>query len=319
MKLFIYGTIGKEVRSSDIVSQIGKNKDDVIDVHINSPGGSVYEGFAIYNALQRESLKRTVRTHIDGLAYSAASWISQAAKKGNRFMSKVSQFGIHQALNMGGGNKEDLENQIEQLAKIDEVQVYIYSQHTGLDDKDITAIMEAGKVLSYKEALSSGFIDGEAQTQKLAANFNLNTDMDFEKLSNLFKSAKGEAEVLDEVKEKTEAKLAEDLEKAETPAEVLTKDLVSASDFENYKGTVRPILEAIFEYISEQPKKEEIFAEIAKVSNKKMIELVSQIQSNKQVPTPEETAFNDKAEQVESYGPLNLGDTNVFELFKKEE
>jgi hypothetical protein len=94
--------------------------------------------------------------------------------------------------------------------------------------------------------------------------------------------------------------------------------LVSSKDFGNYKGTVQPILEAIFEYISEQPKKEEIFEEIAKVANKKMVELVSQIKSDKTVPTPDETSFNDKADQLESFGPLNLGDTNIHELFKTE-
>ena len=86
MKIFIYGHVGSDVQSSEIVSQIENNKDEEIQVFINSPGGNVFEGLAIYNALNRAKETAKVSTHIDGLAFSAASWISQAATKGNRFM-----------------------------------------------------------------------------------------------------------------------------------------------------------------------------------------------------------------------------------------
>ena len=316
MKVFIYGTIGSEVRASEIISQIESTKDSAIDVYINSPGGSVYEGFAIYNALQRHSEK--VSTYIDGLAYSAASWISQAAPAGRRFMSRASHFGIHQALNMGGGNKADLEDQIEQLAKIDEVQEFIYSTSSGLSSESIRGLMESGKPLSYEQALANGFVDGEGQdyVQQLAANFNLNNNMDLlNDFQNFLKGAKGEGST-EEVAEKVEAKVAENLEKAETPAEVLGKDFAKLTDFEEYKANVEPMLTAMFEYIKEQPKEADINKMVAEKVAEEMKGLLSKIKSTATVPTPVEAGYD--SEQVESFGPLTLGDvTSVNDFFKK--
>ena len=58
-KIFIYGQIGREVRASEIVKAIATDK-ETIDVYINSPGGNVYEGMAIFNALERHG---DVNTH----------------------------------------------------------------------------------------------------------------------------------------------------------------------------------------------------------------------------------------------------------------
>ena len=314
MKVFIYGTIGREVSSKDIIQQIESNKDDSIDVYINSQGGSVYEGFAIYNALQRH--KDKVSTYIDGLAYSAASWISQAAPKGRRYMSKVSQFGIHQALNMGGGNKADLSNQIEQLAKIDEVQEFIYSTSSGLSSEDVQSLMKAGKTLSYDEAYANGFIDGEAQEQQLAANFNINNNMDLlNQFQDFLKGAKGEGST-EEVTEKVDAVVAENLEKAETPAEVLGKDFAKLKDVEEFKANVMPALETMLSYITEQPKTEDIDKMVAEKVAIEMKALLSKIKSTATVPTPVEAGY-DQVEQVESFGPLTMGNINKSELFKR--
>ena len=318
MKIFIYGTVGGEVQSADIVSQIETNTDEEIEVFINSPGGAVFEGLAIYNALNRAKDSTKVSTHIDGLAFSAASWISQAASKGQRFMSKAAQFGIHQASNFGGGNKEDLTNQIEQLAKIDDVQEFIYTNSSKLPKKAIREIMQEGKTLSFKESMALGFVDGEAMPQKVAALFKTNNKMDLEKLKALITGAKGE-ETLPEIDEKVKATLKKNLEKAETPADVLGKDFAKSKDFESYKKHVEPILEGMFEYIKDQPSKEDIAKMVKESTIEAMKNLLNQVRTTEAIPTAEESGFDDKINEVASYGPMDLGNMNFYDLEKMTE
>ena len=317
MKIFIYGTVGGEVKSSDIVSQIENNTDEEIQVFINSPGGNIFEGLAIYNALNRAKESTKVSTHIDGLAFSAASWISQAATKGQRFMSKAAQFGIHQASNFGGGNKEDLSNQIEQLAKIDDVQEFIYTNSSGLPKKAIREIMQEGKTLSFKESMEFGFVDGEAVPQKIAAYFKTDNNMNLKDLASLIKGAKGE-ETLPEIDEKVKAKLKETLEKAKTPAEILGKDFAKSEDFESHKKHIEPILEGIFEYIKDQPSKEDIAKMVKESTKEAMIDLLKQVRTTEAIPTAQESGFEDKENVLATYGPMDLQGMNFWDLQKMD-
>lgn len=315
MKIFIYGTVGGEVQSADIVSQIENNTDDEIEVFINSPGGDVNEGTAIYNALNRAQRTAKVSTHIDGLAFSAASWISQAATKGNRFMSKTAQFGIHQASNFGGGNKEELKTTLERLAKIDEVQEFIYTSSSGLPKKAVREIMSAGKILFFKESMALGFVDGESVPVKVAALFKTNNKMNLKELSALITGAKGE-ETLPEIDEKVKATLKKNLEKAETPAEVLGKDFAKSEDFESYKGHVEPILEGIFEYIKDQPSKDDIAKMVKESTIEAMKNLLNQVRTTEAIPTAEESGFDDKTNEVASFAPMDLGGASFWDIQK---
>ena len=166
-KIFIYGQIGKEVKASEVVKQIASDPGH-IEVYINSPGGNVYEGIAIYNQLQKHG---DVSTFIDGLAYSAASWVALAAPKEKRFMAKNAQFGIHNAMNFGGGNKEALQAQIEVLDRIDNAQVELYQESTELEASEIREIMKRSQPLEFTEALALGFVSGEHTPSKIAALF----------------------------------------------------------------------------------------------------------------------------------------------------
>ena len=316
MDLFIYGQIGREVKASEVVQAIAQTKEP-INVYINSQGGNVYEGMAIYNALERHG---DIATHIDGIAYSAASWPVLAAPREKRFMAKNAQFGIHNAINFGGGNKEELKAQIEVLDRIDKAQIEIYEHKTDLAASEIVEIMKRGTPLSFEEALSLGFVSGEHQPQEIAAIFTnfIKTDMGFkiEDLISFKKQATNEEPVKEEIKAEVEDKVEAEHKKAETPAEALSANFTQKSDFEAYKAITEPFMNAIIEYIQDQPKKEEIEKMIDKAANAKLVELLSNINSQGSVPAPEETQFAE-AKQQETFEPLTLGKGSFWKI--KEE
>jgi ATP-dependent protease ClpP protease subunit len=308
MDIFIYGAIGYEVDAKDIIADISKATDE-LNVHINSPGGNVYDGFAIFNALQKK--RDILSTYIDGLAYSAASWLAISAPSERRYMSTASQFGIHQASNFAGGNKDELEKQLDALEKIDSIQVEIYSKATGLSEDRIKDIMSADRVLNLSEAKEFGF--QEYQPEKIAALFKLNN---MSKLDDLLKHFKGE-EKAPEIEAKAEEKVKEAHAVAETPAEALGANFTAKKDFEELKASVEPFMTAIIDYIKDQPKQEEIEASIKKEVNAAMVSILGQIRTESAIPQAENTQFYEKKEEAKSFEPLTI-DKPVHELLNNK-
>lgn len=311
MDIFIYGVIGVKALAADLVPKI-QSANDHINVHINSPGGDVHEGIAIYNALERKA--PNVSTYIDGLAYSAASWIALVPDKDQRFMSPNSEFGIHQAYSPRGGNKKELESNIDRLKRIDETQIALYEAKTGLNRKQIEAIMERDKPLSYDEALELGFIAG--QSEKLAALFKIDNMSLLDDLMKFRSHAKGEEKV-PEVEAKAEETVKAAHTEAETPAQALAANLTPKQDFEEFKASVEPFMNAIIDYIKDQPKQEEINATIKKEVNAAMVQMLGQIRTEAQIPQAENTPFAEPKSQQEA--PLELGDADLNLLFTKPE
>ena len=313
MDVFIYGQIGVEVNARQVISQIANEK-EALNVHINSPGGNVYEGFAIFNALQRK--REILTTYIDGLAYSAASWLAIASPAERRFMSKASQFGIHQASNFSGGNKEDLESQIEALEKIDSIQVEIYSEATGISEARIRDVMQSSKTLNLSEAKEFGF--KEYQPEKLAALFKIDNMSLLDDLMNFRNHAKGE-EKIPEVEAKADEAVKAAHEEAETPAQALSANFTVKKDFEEFKAATEPFMDAIIDYIKTQPKKADIEASIKEAVNNAMVTLLGQVRTEADIPQAKSTPFYEKQEQEpQSYSPLTL-DKSVHELLNNNE
>ena len=310
-KIFIYGQIGKEVKASEVVKQIASDPGH-IEVYINSPGGNVYEGIAIYNQLQKHG---DVSTFIDGLAYSAASWIALAAPKNQRFMSPNAQFGIHAAMNFGGGNKDQLQAQIEVLERVDKAQIELYQSATDLSSGEIKEIMKRDQPLEFTEALALGFVSGEHTPSKIAALFNTNNNNMF-KIDDLLtfrKQAESKEPVSDEIKAEVTEKVKAEHTEAETPAQALSANFTAKQDFEEYKSVTEPFMSAIIDYIKDQPKKDEIQAMIDKAANAKLVELLAQIKTNGSVPAAEETSFAEAKKEVESFEPLTMN-KNFFQI-----
>lgn len=141
-----------------------------IEVHINSGGGLVSEGFAIYDKLVSTGLP--VTTIVEGMCGSIATVIAQAGKTGSRKMFQNSEYFIHNPLWIPSApdahNADDLEKLTEELRKNEEKLLAFYAKTTGADTNVLSEKMKVETTLSSTEAKELGFIDEIISTDVVA-------------------------------------------------------------------------------------------------------------------------------------------------------
>jgi len=155
--LLIYGEIGFwGVEALDVARQVEALDVDDLTVRINSPGGDVFDGVAIYNLLK--SMDAKVTTVVDGVAASIASLVMLA---GDRIeMSPSSMVMVHEAWMMAVGNKRELREASDLLEKIEASTIVpAYTARTGMKSADVMAMLEAETWLSAEEAVEKRFAD----------------------------------------------------------------------------------------------------------------------------------------------------------------
>ena len=156
-----------EVSAVNLSKQLAEIGDvSQINVYINSYGGEVAEGLAIYNALKRHSAK--VVTYCDGFAASIASVIFMAGDE--RIMNDSSLLMVHNAWSWGVGNAEQLRKQAEDLDKITQASVIAYKAHSSLSEEEIKNLMDNETWILPEEALEYGFATSIEKTEKKAAS-----------------------------------------------------------------------------------------------------------------------------------------------------
>jgi ATP-dependent Clp protease protease subunit len=129
-----------------------------ITVFINSPGGEIFSGFAIFDMLKFVSCP--VTTIVTGFAASMGSVLSLAADKGRRFAMPQSKIMIHQPLLMGyQGRASECEIQAREILKTRDHLVNLYAEHTGKSQKEIKKALDRDNWFSAEEALEYGLID----------------------------------------------------------------------------------------------------------------------------------------------------------------
>ena len=134
------------------------NNSKPITMLINSPGGEVYSGFAIYDMVS--FISAPVVSVVVGLAASMGSIMPLAAPKGSRYALPHSKFLIHQPLLMGyQGKATDLEIQAREILRDRERVVELYAEHTGRKAEEIAKDIDRDKWLTPAEALDYGLID----------------------------------------------------------------------------------------------------------------------------------------------------------------
>lgn len=144
----------KDVSSFNLSKQLSQLTDvKTINVHINSYGGEVAEGLAIYNSLKNHSA--TVKTYCDGFACSIASVIFMAGDE--RIMSNASLLMIHNAWSYATGNAAELRKQADDLDKITQASVNAYMNHVSISEEELKKLLDEETWLDYKEALDKGF------------------------------------------------------------------------------------------------------------------------------------------------------------------
>lgn len=136
-----------------------------INVHVNSPGGDVFEGNTIYNLLKAHKAKVTV--YVDGLAASIASVIAMAGDK--IVMPKNAMMMIHDPWSVTVGNSADMRKMADVLDKISNTLVAAYQTKSGLNADEIKTIMADETWFTAEEAVAMGFADEVAEEVKIAA------------------------------------------------------------------------------------------------------------------------------------------------------
>ena len=160
-EIFLWGEINDESAES-VVQKIlyfdGKNHED-ITIFVNSPGGVISSGLAIYDAMQYAS--SDVRTVCMGLAASFGAVILCAGTKGKRQCWENSRILIHQPLISGNffGPASDIQIQAEEMLRVRERLNSILSHHTGKTIKKIEEDTDRDYFMSAKEAMDFGIVD----------------------------------------------------------------------------------------------------------------------------------------------------------------
>jgi ATP-dependent protease ClpP protease subunit len=140
-----------------------------LTVRINSPGGSVFDGIAIYNALKRHNALITV--WIDGIAASIASIIAMAGDE--VVMPENAMLVLHDPSGLVAGTAADMRAMADALDKMKTGMVAAYRDKSGRDDAEIEALMQAETWLSAREAVALGLADRVEQPVRMAAHFDL--------------------------------------------------------------------------------------------------------------------------------------------------
>ncbi|MGI6700929.1 MAG: ATP-dependent Clp endopeptidase proteolytic subunit ClpP [Christensenellales bacterium] len=158
--IFINGEIGDGI-ANVVVAQLlyleGKDADKDINIYINSPGGSVSSGLAIYDTMQY--IKCDVSTICIGLAASMGAFLLAAGTKGKRYSLPNSNIMIHQVLGGAQGQATDVLIHAEQLLKTKRKLNKILAKHTGQPIEVIERDTERDHFMSSDEALKYGIID----------------------------------------------------------------------------------------------------------------------------------------------------------------
>ena len=167
--VFLRGEVNQALANS-IVAQLlfleMEDPDADICLYINSPGGSVTAGMAIYDTMQY--IKPQVRTVCIGMAASMGAFLLMAGAKGKRCALPNSEVMIHQPLGGAQGQATDVQIRAEWLLKTKEKMIRMKAEMTGQPEEVIRRDLERDHFLTAEEALSYGIIDEIIQPRQKA-------------------------------------------------------------------------------------------------------------------------------------------------------
>ncbi|MFV0508735.1 MAG: head maturation protease, ClpP-related [Shewanella algae] len=167
----IYDVIGESFWSEGVtlkriqgaLRRIGS--ENPVIVNINSPGGDLFEGNAIYNALRQH--KGEVTVNVLSLAASAASIIAMAASPGKLQIARSGFLMIHNAWTLAIGNRHDLRDIADFMEPLDETMADVYSLRTGETVEDMQKLMDSETWIGGKSAIEQGFADNYIEADQI--------------------------------------------------------------------------------------------------------------------------------------------------------
>ena len=168
--VYIFDEIGTYgITAQEFINDIKDLKGTPINLRINSLGGDVFDGMAMYNVIKRREAKTTV--YIEGIAASIATIIALGADE--VVMAENSLFMIHNAWGGSMGEAKDMRKTADTLDKISSELIDIYRKKTGLSYEGLSAMMDEETWLNANEAFEMGFIDTISDSIKVAAKYDV--------------------------------------------------------------------------------------------------------------------------------------------------
>lgn len=186
-EIWIYEEIGEDfwtgegVTAKSFQKELSEVKASQIDLHINSPGGLVFDGITIYNLLKQHPADITV--YIDGLAGSIASVVAMSGK--DVLMAENALFMMHEPSGFAVGNSGDMRKTADLLDKVGESISLAYQDKSGKDEKEVKDLMVGVSWLSAKEAKEHGFVDEITNTVDMTACAKFVPIMEAAKFKNI--------------------------------------------------------------------------------------------------------------------------------------
>ena len=157
----MYGVIGEDwwgegVTLKRVDAALRAIGDKPVTVYINSPGGDMFEGIAIYNRLLEHSQEVTIK--VLGLAASAASVIAMAGAK--REIAKTAFLMIHNCWTYFAGNRHAIRELANSMEEFDRAMIGLYADTSGQDEKTVEKMLDAETYMNGANALEKGFATG---------------------------------------------------------------------------------------------------------------------------------------------------------------
>ncbi|NDE15190.1 ATP-dependent Clp endopeptidase proteolytic subunit ClpP [bacterium] len=160
-RIIFLGTPVFDEIANVIIAQLlfleSSDPDKDIHFYINSPGGSVTAGLAIYDTMRM--VRPDVRTYCIGQCASMGAWLLAAGAKGKRYALPNSRIMIHQPLGGATGQATDIEIQAQEIIKLKSKMTQILSDHTGRPTAQILEDIDRDYFMSAEEAKAYGIVD----------------------------------------------------------------------------------------------------------------------------------------------------------------
>ena len=218
--LYIFGDITSydwyegDVSANTLLKQLKELDVDYINVHINSYGGEVSQGLAIYNTLKDSKMK--VTTVCEGFACSAGSVVFMAGDE--RIVKDASLLMIHNAWTYARGDSNELRKQAEDLEKITQASVNAYKSKASISEEKIKELMDNETWITADEAITYGFATKTETTEDGNVNQSAFESIREKLLKNEIAPAqKTEGIDIDDLAEKIIEKLSPKLQEKEEP------------------------------------------------------------------------------------------------------
>jgi len=161
---------GEGVTAKRIAGALRAIGDKDVTVLVNSPGGDMFEGLAIYNLLREHKGEVTVK--VLGLAASAASVIAMAGD--NIQVARAGFLMVHNAWILVAGNRHDMRDYADYLEPFDRSMADLYSARTGIEFKSMQKIMDAESWIGGSDAVEQGFADALLPSDQIQIDENSN-------------------------------------------------------------------------------------------------------------------------------------------------